>query len=90
MTLKRQKWWGSLPTKQKYLYREIAHLKYERSKEKLHASSTWSVTVRREAIMRINNYTAHIRALKRELNHGIKDVERWYCPWCGGEIKERK
>lgn len=90
MTLERQRWWGNLPTKQKYLRREISRLKYERSKEKLHASSTWSVTVRIVAIMRINNYTAHIRALKRELNHGIKDVERWCCPWCGGEIKERK
>lgn len=90
MTPKRKKWWDSLPATQKYLRREISNLKYKRSEEKLHASRTWSVTIRKVAIMRINNYTAHIRALKRELNHGIKDVERWYCPWCGREIKEWK
>lgn len=87
MTLKRKKWWDSLPATQKYLRREISRLKYERSEEKLHASRTWSVTIRKVAIMRINNYTAHIRALKHELNRGIKDVEVEYCPWCGGEIK---
>lgn len=87
MTPKRKKWWVSLPVTQKYLRREISNLKYKRSEEKLRASTTWSVTIRKVAIKRINNYTAHIRALKRELNHGIKDVERWYCPWCGGEIK---
>ena len=87
MTLKRQKWWDSLPETQKYLRREISRLKYKRSEEKLHASRTWSVTIRKVAIMRINNYTAHIRALKHELNRGIKDVEVEYCPWCGGEIK---
>ena len=80
MTPERKKWWDSLPVTQKYLRREISNLKYKRSEEKLHASTTWSVTVRKVAIMRINNYTAHIRALKRELNHGIKDVEWWYCP----------
>lgn len=87
MTLERQKWWDSLPATQKYLRREISNLKYKRSDEKLRASRTWSVTVRKVAIMRINNYTAHIRALKHELNRGIKDVEVEYCSWCGGEIK---
>lgn len=87
MTPERKKWWDSLPVTQKYLRREISNLKYKRSEEKLHASTTWSVTIRKVALKRINNYTAHIRALKRELNHGIKDVEWWYCPWCGGEIK---
>lgn len=86
MTPKRKKWWDSLSATQKYLRREISSLKYKRSEEKLHASRTWSVTIRKVAIMRINNYTAHIRALKHELNRGIKDVEVEYCPWCGGEI----
>lgn len=87
MTPERNQWWDSLPETQKYLRREISRLKHERSEEKLHASRTWSVTIRKVAIMRINNYTAHIRALKHELNRGIKDVEVEYCPWCGGEIK---
>lgn len=90
MAPERKQWWDSLPVTQKYLRREISSLKYKRSEEKLHASKTWSITIRKIAIMRINNYTAHIRALKRELNHGIKDVDVEYCPWCGGEIKERK
>lgn len=64
MTPKRQKWWDSLPATQKYLRREILNLKYKRSEEKLHASSTWSVMVRKVSIMRVNNYTAHIRALE--------------------------
>lgn len=47
MTLKRQSWWDSLPETQKYLRREISRLKHERSEEKLHASTTWSVVVKK-------------------------------------------
>lgn len=98
MTLKRQKWWDSLPATQKYLRREISCLKYERSEEKLHASRTWSVTIRKVAIMRINNYTAHIRALKHELDRrtkmiytgsyeGVSPIYR--CEKCGGIVLNR-
>lgn len=68
MTLKRQSWWDSLPETQKYLRREISRLKHERSEEKLHASTTWSVVVKKTALKRINYYTAHIRAIKSELD----------------------
>ena len=87
MTPERKKWWDSLPATQKYLRREILSLKHKKSEEKLRTSTTWSVTIRKVALKRINSYTAHIRALKHELNRRSKDVERWYCPWCGGEIE---
>ena len=90
MTPERKKWWDSLPKREKYLRREILSLKHKKSEEKLRTSTTWSVTIRKVALKRINNYTAHIRALKHELNRGIKDVEVEYCPWCGGEIREGK
>lgn len=50
----------------------------------------WSVLVKKIALERVNCCTASIRALKHELNRGIKDVEVEYCPWCGGEIREGK
>lgn len=68
MTPERQRWWDSLPETQKYLRREVSRLKYERSKAKLLASTTWSVVVKITALNRINCYTAHIRAIKRELD----------------------
>lgn len=74
MTPKRKKWWNSLPVTQKYLRREISNLKYKRSEEKLHASTTWSITIRRVALKRINYYTAYIRALKHELDRTTKMV----------------
>lgn len=97
MTPERQRWWGSLPTKQKYLYREIAHLKYKRSSEKYHANTTWSSTVKRIALSHVNCYTAHIRAIKHELDRtttmiytghyeGISPIYR--CEKCGNEIKD--
>lgn len=97
MTLKRQRWWGSLPTKQKYLYREIAHLKYERSAEKYHANTTWSSTVKRIALSHVNCYTAHIRALKHELDRttvvtyiGCYEgaIPIYRCEKCGGTFKD--
>lgn len=92
MTLERQKWWGSLPTKQKYLYREIAHLKYERSAEKYHASTTWSVVVKKTALKRINYYTAHIRALKHELDRTTVvtyiGCYEYRCEKCGGTFED--
>lgn len=93
MTPERQKWWGSLPTKQRYLYREIAHLKYERSAEKYHANTTRSSTVKRIALSRVNCCTAHIRALKHELDSTTAIVYAGYyqeafptcrCKKCGG------
>lgn len=97
MTPKRQKWWDSLPTKQKYLYREIAHLKYKRSAEKYYVSTTWSVVVKKTALKRINYYTAHIRALKHELDRtttmiytghyaGVSPIYR--CEKCGTKIED--
>lgn len=97
MTLERQKWWDSLPITQKYLRREISSLKYKRSEEKLHASRTWSVTIRKVAIMRINNYTAHIRVLKHELDRRTKMVYTgnyegvlpiYRCEKCGSVIED--
>lgn len=90
MTLKRQKWWDSLPTTQKYLRREISYLKSVRSEEKFIASTAWSVLVKKIALERVNCCTASIRALKHELNRGIKDVEVEYCPWCGGKLSGGK
>ena len=95
MTPKRKKWWNSLPVTQKYLRREISNLKYKRSEEKLHASTTWSITIRRAALKRINYYTAYIRALKHELDRtttmvytgsfeGISPIYR--CEKCGGVV----
>lgn len=46
MTPERQKWWDSLPKREKMLREELAHLKYKRSVEKLHAYKMWSVTAR--------------------------------------------
>ena len=71
-------------------------MKYKRSEEKLRASRTWSVTIRKVAIMRINNYTAHIRAIKHELDRRTKMVYTgnyegvspiYRCEKCSGEIK---
>lgn len=93
MTLKRQSWWDSLPETQKYLRREISRLKHERSEEKLHASTTWSVVVKKTALKRINYYTAHIRAIKSELDRTTAIVYAGYyqeafptcrCKKCGG------
>lgn len=100
MTLKRQewwpsrqKWWDSLPEMQKYLRREISRLKYVRSEEKLRASTAWSVVVKITALKRINYYTAHIRAIKRELDRTTAIVYAGYyqeafptcrCKKCGG------
>lgn len=104
MTLKRQewwpsrqKWWDSLPETQKYLRREISRLKYVRSEEKLRASTAWSVVVKITALKRINYYTAHIRAIKRELDHRTKMVYTGYyeealpiyrCEKCGGTFED--
>lgn len=104
MTLKRQewwpsrqKWWDSLPETQKYLRREISRLEYVRSEEKLRASTAWSVVVKITALKRINYYTAHIRAIKHELDRtttmiytghyeGISPIYR--CEKCDNEIKD--
>lgn len=96
MTPERQKWWDSLPETQKYLRREVSRLKYERSKAKLLASTTWSVVVKITALNRINCYAAHIRAIKRELDcktkmvytgsyEGILPIYR--CKKCGGTFE---
>lgn len=97
MTLKRQKWWDSLPATQKYLRREILSLKYKKSEEKLRTSTTWSVTIRKVALKRINSYTAHIRALKHELDrttvvtyvgHIKEGVPSYQCKKCGGMFED--
>lgn len=97
MTLKRKKWWVSLPITQKYLRREISNLKYKRSEEKLHTSTAWSSPVKRIALSRVNRYTAHIRALKHELDRttvavytghyeGVLAIYR--CEKCGGTFRD--
>lgn len=68
MTPERQKWWDSLPKRKKYLRREISRLQHKISDEKFNASVTCCSTIKKIALKRINNYTAHIRALKRELD----------------------
>lgn len=97
MTPKRQKWWDSLPETQKYLRREISRLKYVRSEEKLRASTAWSVVVKITALKRINYYTAHIRAIKRELDRTtvVTYTERYEgatgicrCKKCGGTFED--
>ena len=96
MTPKRNQWWGNLPTKQKYLYREIARLKYKRSAEKYHANRTWSSTVKRIALSHVNCYTAHIRALKHELDRTTvatytgryeEALDIYRCKKCGGTFE---
>lgn len=87
MTPERQKWWDSLPKREKILREELMYLKYKRSKEKERISFTWSAVVKKTSLERINCYTIFIRAIRHELNHGIEDVEVEYCPWCGGKIK---
>lgn len=92
MTLKRQKWWDSLPETQKYLRREISRLKYVRSEEKLRASITRSSIVRKTALERVNCCTAHIRALNHELNSTtvamyvgrLEEGPIYQCKKCGG------
>lgn len=92
MTLERKKWWDSLPETQKYLRREISRLKYKRSEEKLHASTTWSRVVKKTALKRISCYTSHIRALKHELDHTtvivyvgrLEEGPIYQCKKCGG------
>lgn len=97
MTPERQKWWDSLPETQKYLRREISRLKYVRSEEKLRASTAWSVVVKITALKRINYYTAHIRALKHELDRTtvVTYTERYEgatgicrCEKCGGTFED--
>lgn len=72
-------------------------MKYVRSEEKLRASTAWSVVVKITALKRINYYTAHIRAIKRELDRtttmiytghyeGVSPIYR--CEKCGNEIKD--
>lgn len=68
MTPERQKWWDSLPTKQKYLYREIAHLKYKRSAEKYHANTTWSSTVKRIALDTYQQAVNAVNELAEKIN----------------------
>ena len=87
MTPERKQWWDSLTQREKILREELTYLKYKRSKEKERISFTWSAVVKKTILERINRYTIFIRAIRHELNRGIKDVDVEYCPWCGGEIK---
>lgn len=97
MTPKRKKWWDSLPTTQKYLRREISRLQHKISDEKFNASITCCSTIKKIALKRINNYTAHIRALKREVDcrtkmvytgqyEGVLPIYR--CEKCGSVIED--
>lgn len=97
MTPERKKWWDSLSEKHKYLRREIACLKYERSAEKYHASITQSSIVRKTALERVNCCTAHICALKHELDrttvivymeHYQEAFPAYRCKKCGGTFKD--
>lgn len=101
MTPERQRWWDSLPEKHKYLRREIACLKYERSAEKCRASITRSSIVRKTALEHVNCCTAHIRALNHELNSttvamyvghcvGYREwsLATYRCEKCGGTFED--
>ena len=92
MTPKRKKWWDSLTEKHKYLRREIACLKYERSAEKYHANITRSSIVRKTALERVNCCTAHIRALKHELDRTTVvtyiGCYEYRCKKCGGTFED--
>lgn len=92
MTPERKQWWDSLPEKHKYLRREIACLKYERSAEKYHANITRSSIVRKTALERVNCCTAHIRALKHELDRTTVvtyiGCYEYRCKKCGGTFED--
>lgn len=96
MTPERKKWRVSLTTKQKYLRREIDYLKFERSAEKHHANIAQSSIVKRIALKRVNCCTAHIRALKHELDRTTVATYMGYyqeafpmyrCKKCGGTFE---
>lgn len=91
MTPERKQWWDSLPRREKMLREELAHLKYKRSAEKLHAYKMWSITARIVALMRVNHYTAHIRALKHELDRTTVvtyiGCYEYRCEKCGGTFE---
>lgn len=88
MTLNRRRWWNGLSANEKYWRREILLLKSKRKEEKHHASTTWSSIVKKTAVTRINRYTAHIRAMKHELERGkVAKVKKtvkgeFYCSNC--------
>ena len=92
MTLERQRWWNGLSANEKYLRKEISILKSRRSEEKHHASTTWSSIVKKTAVTRINRYTAHIRALKHELDRTTVvtyiGCYEYRCEKCGGTFEE--
>ena len=92
MTPERQKWWDSLPKREKYLRREISYLQRQISTEKFDASTAWSVTIRKIALKHINNYKAHIRALKRELDRTTVvtyiGCYEYRCKKCGGTFED--
>lgn len=88
MTLERQRWWGSLPQREKMLREQIWETKGTISKSKF-ALQRGRLTDndKKWVISRIKKKKVVLAALKHELNRGIKDVDVEYCPWCGGEIK---
>lgn len=67
MTPERQKWWGSLPKREKILRKELSYLKYQRSKEKERMSIEQNGTSKKFILERINYYTTFIRAVRYEL-----------------------
>lgn len=75
MTPERKQWWGSLPKREKILRKELSYLKYQRSKEKERMSIEQNGTSKKIILERINCYTIFIRAIRHELNRGIKDVD---------------
>ena len=84
MTPERQKWWDSLPVNEKELRESLKIHRNLLSFNKVELtnnkdSAYISKLVRRQKVL--------IKAIKHELERKDK-VDPWYCPWCGGEIKE--
>lgn len=94
VTHKRREWWDNLSPKEKYLREEIWILKDKRRLEKAKLNGKFeSRIMKKYGTVRINNLSAHIRALKHELdretamvytgqNEGVLPIYR--CKKCGG------
>lgn len=96
MTPERNKWWDSLPQREKILRKELSYLKYQRSKEKERVSIQQNGTYKKFILKRINCYTIFISATRHELDRttvaaytgryeGALPIYR--CKQCGGTFE---
>lgn len=86
MTPERQKWWDSLPANEKELRESLKTHRRLLSLDKMALTDNKdnayiAKMIRRQKLL--------IKAIKHELERKDK-VDPWYCPWCGGEIREGK